>query len=249
MRIETYFEPFVGGGAVFFALGAQGRFRRAVLGDTNRELVEAYRAIRSHVDGVIAALEEHAARHSETHYYEVRDRQPSEVVERAARLIYLNKTGFNGLYRVNSRGGFNVPFGRYKNPGICDATRLRAVSRVLRSRDVELRCGDFEDSVAGALPGDFVYLDPPYVPLSRSASFTSYGNRGFSDEEQVRLAELVRCLGLAGVAVLLSNSDCDLTRALYGGLEVDRVLAARAINSVADRRGPVAELLVEPATP
>jgi DNA adenine methylase len=243
-RMTTYYEPFVGGGAVFFALAAERRFERAVLADANHELILCYQALRDDVDGVIAELRAH--RHRRNHYYAVRARNPEELAPpaRAARLIYLNRCGYNGLYRVNSRGEFNVPFGRYRNPTICDGEGLRAVARALQG--VELVCRDFEDTIAEAQRGDFVYLDPPYLPVSRTSNFTGYARAGFSFEDQRRLAAALRRLGQRGVAALLSNSDCADTIKLYKGqpLKLGRVVARRAINSVSTGRGPVGELLV-----
>jgi len=242
-RIDTYFEPFLGGAAVFFRLAAGRRFRRAVLADANPELVNCYRAIRDDVDGVIAELRGH--RNSRVLYYRVRRRDPAKLSEtaRAARLIYLNRCGYNGLYRVNSSGQFNVPFGSYRRPVICDEDRLRTASEALR--DVEIRCDDFANTLKHVGRRDFVYLDPPYVPLSATASFTAYAKRGFGSDDQERLAAVLRALGTRKVPALLSNSDCATTRDLYGDFDrIDRVPVRRAINSVAHGRGPVDEILV-----
>jgi DNA adenine methylase len=241
--IETYYEPFLGGGAVFFAMAGRRLFRRAIVGDANQELVLCYQAIQSQVERVIRALRLH--RYEERYYYRVRDLEPGELdaPARAARLIYLNRCGYNGLYRVNRRGRFNVPFGRYTRPLICDEGRLRAAAAALR--DVQIRSGDFEDRMLEATATDFVYLDPPYVPLSKTSSFTSYAQRHFGEEEQARLAKALRALGERGVPALLSNSDCDLTRKLYRGLPKRKVPVRRAINSVATGRGAVRELLVK----
>jgi DNA adenine methylase len=242
--IGTYYEPFIGGGAVFFGLVAAGhRFERAVLGDANEELVRCYRAIQANVEGVITALGRH--RYERSHYYAVRERDPRRLTDAgaAARVIYLNRCGYNGLYRVNSKGLFNVPFGRYVNPVICDAGRLRAVARALAG--VRLVHGDFDETLQGAGEGDFVYFDPPYVPLSRTASFTAYAKERFDAAAQARLAERLRELGARGVPALLSNSDCRETRLLYKDLPWKRVPVRRAINSVAASRGAVGELLVK----
>ncbi|HMJ12699.1 MAG TPA: Dam family site-specific DNA-(adenine-N6)-methyltransferase, partial [Polyangiaceae bacterium] len=175
--IETYYEPFVGGAAVFFALAAQGRFKRAVLSDSNPELVGLYRALQRDVDGVIRALGKY--RYDESEYYRVRDSAlPRSPAARAARLIYLNKTGYNGLYRVNRAGQFNVPFGRYRNPTICDADNLRAAARALRT--AEVRVADFARVSRAARAGDAVYFDPPYLPISKTASFTAYDRHAFA---------------------------------------------------------------------
>jgi DNA adenine methylase len=242
--IGTYFEPFIGGGAVFFALVARGRrFQRAVLGDANEELILCYAALQKDVGAVVRALRRH--RYDRDHYYEVRAREPRNLspAARAARLIFLNRSGYNGLYRVNRAGRFNVPFGRYKDPVICDEERLRAAAAALQG--VTLVHGDFETTLKGARRGDFVYLDPPYVPLSATSSFTAYAKTPFDAAAQARLAAKLRALGERGVRALLSNSDCDETRALYDPALSEPVPVRRAINSVASGRGAVGELLVK----
>ena len=241
--VNTYYEPFVGGGAVFFALAAQRRFRRAVLGDFNRELILCYEAVRDDVEAVIRALGPY--RYDKSLYYEVRELDPEALAPatRAARLIYLNRCGYNGLYRVNRSGRFNVPFGRYKNPVICDEKKLRTASAALAG--VKLVCQDFARTLRAPRPGDFVYLDPPYVPLSPTSSFTAYARTPFGADEQARLADLLRDLGRRKVRALLSNSDCAETRALYDRKLSARVPVRRAINSVASGRAPVGELLVK----
>jgi DNA adenine methylase len=236
-----YFEPFVGSGAVFFAL----RPRRAVLTDVNRELIDCYRAVQGDVERVIDALAAHA--YDEAHYYRVRSLDPGDLAlpERAARTIFLNKTGYNGLYRVNKNGRFNVPFGRYTNPGFSQPdslNNLRACARALRGVALDVR--DFADVSRRARAGDFVYFDPPYVPASTTADFTSYIAGGFGWEEQQRLAGVFGELSRKGVHAMLSNSDTPAVRELYGGFRVDRVLASRSINSRADRRGKVGEVVV-----
>jgi DNA adenine methylase len=235
---RQYFEPFLGGGALFFAL----RPGRAVLGDVNREIVDCYTAVRDHVGRLVAALRDH--RYEAEHYYAVRNTDPAKLplVERAARTIFLNKTGFNGLYRVNRAGKFNVPFGRYAKPAICDEENLRACSAALAN--AELVAGDFECVAARAGAGDFVYFDPPYVPLSRTAAFTAYAPGGFDLDAQSRLADFFGKLAERGVRVLLSNSDVPEIRKLYACYRIDTIEAARVINSKATRRGPVRELLV-----
>jgi DNA adenine methylase len=240
--IDTYYEPFIGGGAVFFALAAARRFRRAVLADANHELILCYVAIRDQVDQVIDALVGY--RYAKDAFYAARAVDPESLTlpARAARLIYLNRAGFNGLYRVNKSGLFNVPFGRHRKLVICDEPRLRAASLALKG--VDIRCQDFAVSVEGATSGDFVYFDPPYVPLSRTSSFTAYAQGRFGDEEQQRLAETLRHLGNKGVPALLSNSDCLITKRLYRHLPQTKISVRRAINSVATARGPVKELLV-----
>ncbi|MEO1230019.1 MAG: DNA adenine methylase [Myxococcota bacterium] len=244
-RIDTYFEPFIGGGAVFFALARAGRFERAVISDKNPELVNIYTVVRDSVDELQACLHEHQERATDSDwYYHVRSWKTSELspVERAARLLFLNKTCFNGLYRVNRRGEFNVPFGKYKKPKVLDAARLESASRALES--VSIRCADFGEVAVEARKGDAVYFDPPYAPVSATASFNSYHSEGFGPPEQARLVDVYRRCWRRGAAAVLSNSDCPLTRDLYRRLDVVVVKATRAINSAADRRGAVNELLV-----
>lgn len=242
-KINTYYEPFLGGGAVFFALAAEGRFKHAMLGDSNEELILACSALSGNPDKVIAALRKHV--YEEEHYYAVRALDPKKLAPhaRAARFIYLNKTGFNGLYRVNKKGQFNVPFGRYVNPMICDEENLRAVSNVLARVD-RIALLDFESLVAGARRGDAVYCDPPYVPVSDTANFTAYTAGGFGSEEQTRLRDVATRLADRGVHVLLSNSDTPFVRKLYKGWKMEKVRVKRAINSKGDKRGDVGELLI-----
>lgn len=243
-EMGTFYEPFLGGGAVLFALAREGCFRKAVVNDVNQELVHTYETLRSSegVNGVIALLKTYP--YERTFYDEMRARIPANLtpVEAAARFIYLNRTGFNGLYRVNKDGRFNVPFGAYTNPTICDDSNLLAVRDCLK--DVTFESRDFEESVAPATAGDVVYFDPPYLPKSATSNFTSYTEKGFSLAEHRRLAALFRRLADRGVRCLLSNSDVPLTRELYEGLKVETVDARRNINSDGDGRGAVTEILV-----
>lgn len=240
---RAYHEPFVGGGALFFAMKRQGMLRGEVhLSDTNPRLIEAYRGIARHVDEVVALLHDHAVRHSKEHYYAVRSTLPDGLAARAARIVYLNRTCFNGLYRENSRGGFNVPMGRYTNPTICDADLLRAVSEALAGVHLDVRT--FEGVLAVARPGDLVYFDPPYVPLSLTASFTAYSKDGFGMDAQERLAGVFATLAGRGVHVMLSNSKTDDVLRMYRDFPTHTVLASRAVNSRADRRGKVEEVIV-----
>lgn len=244
-RIGTYFEPFVGGGAVFFALAQARRFERAVISDKNPHLINLYRVVRDDVDSLKASLRPHAERATDPDwFYYVRSWDPAalEPVERAARLLFLNRTCFNGLYRVNRRGEFNVPFGKYKNPKVLDEAKLDAASRALVG--VEIRCRDFSEVADEVVPGDAVYFDPPYVPVSSTASFNSYHAEAFGPETQARLVEVYRRCWRGGAVAVLSNSDCELTRELYRALDTTVVRATRAINSAADGRGRVNELLV-----
>lgn len=237
-----YFEPFLGGGALFFALHTSGRLDHAYLSDANSKLMDTYRAVRDEVEAVIAKLRPFV--NDKELYYRVRAWRHAELApaRRAARFIYLNKTCYNGLYRENQRGEFNVPFGRYRHPKICDADSLWAAAVALRQ--AELKCHDFEKVLDLAEAGDFVYLDPPYDPLSATSSFTSYHGEGFGPDEQRRLAHTFQELDRRGVYVMLSNSDTRLIRALYRRHVVEKVQAARPINSKAARRGKITELIV-----
>jgi len=237
-RFDTYHEPFVGGGALFFAL----RPTRAVLSDNNALLVRTWRGVRDHVEDVIRLLKSYP--HDKQFFLEMRERDidAASDVEVAAWFIYLNKTAFNGLYRVNSKNKYNVPFGRYVNPAICDAPNLRACSRALLGVSIEHE--DFEAVLGRAKPGDFVYFDPPYVPLSATSDFTSYTAEGFSADDQKRLRDVARELKASGVHVLLSNSSAGFVRDLYEGFQMEEVLATRHVNCQSDGRGPVVELVI-----
>lgn len=243
-KIKTYYEPFFGGGAVFFALAAEGRFERAVIGDANGDRMSTYSALWLNVDAVIRELKQHV--YDEQRYYEVRAQDPAKlsVEAAAARHIYLNRTCFNGLYRVNKKGLFNVPFGRYTNPTICDEENLRAVSATLRKTNPGIAWLDFEKTVHVTKRGDAVYFDPPYVPVSETANFTGYTAGGFGEIDQIRLRDLAMTLDARGVHVLLSNADTPLVRDLYRGFLVESVQAPRRVNSKGGKRGNVGELLI-----
>ena len=252
-RIDTYYEPFVGGGALFFALASdpQRAPRRAVLGDLSAELITAYATVRDELPDLMRALAALEARyldvaHEERQavYYEVRAREPSHPVEATARMIFLNKTGFNGLYRVNRQGRFNVPHGRHKRPRILDCDGLKAASRVLRV--VELLTADFTDVCTSAKAGDLVYFDPPFHPLSATSNFTAYTSTEFGKRDQLRLKFLIDDLTARGINAMLSDSPHPWIVGLYEGSRYDvaQYPARRAINSRADRRGAIDELLV-----
>jgi len=239
----AYHEPFVGGGALFFDLARRGRLGGTVhLSDGNPNLIDVWSGVQSHVDRLVDTLRRHAAKHDEAYYYAMRSSVPADPVERAARIIYLNKTCFNGLYRENAKGQFNVPFGKYANPTICDEANLRAASRALARASLEVR--SFEAVLDRARAGDLVYFDPPYVPLTPTSSFTSYARMGFGDADQRRLGEVFATLDRRGVMVILSNSWTPRVREIYGAFNLRHVLARRAVNSRADRRGAVSEALV-----
>ncbi len=237
-RIRHYYEPFVGGAAMFFCLQPG----RASLSDTNAELINMYTVVRDQVSELIEALGQHV--NAKDYFYQVRAQDPTMLapVERAARLIYLNKTCYNGLYRVNRKGQFNVPFGNYKKPNFCDVANLEAASIALHG--VRLQTADYESALCNAGQGDFVYFDPPYQPVSKTASFTSYTDTPFGPTEQAELARVMRRLTERGCYVMQSNSDTPLIRELYVDFRIETIFANRAINSKASARGPVNELVI-----
>jgi DNA adenine methylase len=246
---HTYYEPFIGGGALLFELQPP----KAVINDSNKELINCYKVIRDSLDELMEELSKDKYSNSETSYYEMRDLDRStkkyaslSEVEKAARIIYLNKTCYNGLFRVNSQGQFNVPFGRYKNPNFLDDAVLRAVNKYLNSNDITLLNQDFAEAVKDAKRGDFVYLDPPYDPVSETASFTGYDVNGFNRDEQERLKEEFDALHKRGCKVMLSNSCTDFIMDLYKDYQdtIIKVRATRSINSNALKRGMVDEVLV-----
>lgn len=242
--IVRYHEPFLGGAAVFFGLPQKPQ--HSFLCDVSLELINCYQVVRDNHQELCTALERHP--YSEEYFYQLREIDRSSeydkltAVERAARFIYLNKTCFNGLYRVNSKGQFNVPFGKYKNPRIFNREALAHCSEALKH--AELHVGSFETTLARVKEGDFLYLDPPYHPRSISSSFTSYSKEGFSQETQIRLKEFCDALDKKGAKFLLSNSFTTLILHLYKDYQVDVVEASRAINSVASKRGKLKEVLV-----
>lgn len=251
-HFRRYHEPFVGGGALFFHLYNSGRLPDgAVLSDYNPELALCYQVVRDEVESLIAALKQHERFRLDRDYFmDIRgwDRRPDfaqrNLVERAARTIFLNRTCYNGLYRLNNKGQFNAPFGYYKNPLICDPDNMRAASAALQH--VELTTGDFGEVATRAEPGDLVYFDPPYVPVSATASFTHYTGQTFGPDDQRRLAKLFDALMERGVYVMLSNSYTPLSRELYAAHAVSTsiVYASRKINCDGRKRGNVEELIV-----
>ncbi len=243
-KYDTYYEPFLGGGAILFELQP----KKAVVNDSNSELINCYKVIRDSLDELMEDLKRH--KNNEDYYYNIRDwdrikdYNNKTTIQRASRIIFLNKTCYNGLFRVNSQGQFNVPFGRYKKPNILDEAVLKAVSHYLNNNDIKILNGDFEDAVKDAKAGDFIYFDPPYHPISNTASFTGYDVNGFNKDEQIRLKKTVDDLEKRGCQVLLSNADADFILDLYKDYKIKKVYATRAINSNALKRGKVKEVLV-----
>lgn len=244
-RITSYCEPFLGGGAVLFQLQP----RKALVNDVNTELIQMYQVIRDHIDELIAELQKHP--NDSGHYYEVRDwdrdretYEKMDRIQRAARIIYLNKTCYNGLFRVNNSGEFNTPFGHYKNPNIVNEQTLRAVSRYFQQAEITFCNTDYAEVLSGVQKGTFVYLDPPYDPVSDTANFTGYAKGGFGREEQIRLRECCDDLNRRGIKFMLSNSATDFIKEQYGAYNITIVKAKRAINSNAAKRGQVDEVVV-----
>jgi DNA adenine methylase len=245
-KFRNYYEPFVGSGAVFFYIKSRLKPNKVILSDSNEELINCFVVVRDKPSELIELLFNHRKKHSKEYYYAVRSIESSRLdsVDKAARLIYLNKTCFNGLYRVNSKGQFNVPFGDYDNPSIFDKKTIFQASQLLQ--DVYLLPMTFEKVLDFAGKDDFVYFDPPYIPLSRTSSFTRYSKGDFSMKEQKRLSEVFGKLDSRGCFVMLSNSDHALTRELYRDYAKSTVIvrAKRLINSLPTKRGPINELVV-----
>jgi DNA adenine methylase len=228
-----YFEPFLGGGALFFSRLPMN----ATISDANEELINCYIVIRDDVEALIEDLRTH--QNTEEHFYKTRalDLTSMTPLGRASRFIFLNKTCFNGLYRVNKKGLFNVPYGKYANPNFVDEKNLRAISAYLNEANVEIICADYKTVLEKAVAGDFVFCDPPFQPTSKTASFTNYVKEGFGPEDQAELAELVKELGRRGVKVMLSNSNTDAIRDLYQEFDVIPVMAKRSISCKVSSRG------------
>ncbi len=246
-KCSTYYEPFLGGGAVLFCRQPA----KAVINDSNQELMNVYLTIKEEPEALIKKLEEHREKNCEEYFYHVRalDRDKQGFgnltnVERAARIIYLNKTCYNGLFRVNSSGEFNSPWGRYKNPNITNETTIQALSEYFNRADVTLKCGDYREALKGIRKGAFVYFDPPYVPISASASFTGYTAGGFGEQEQIALKEQCDALNARGIKFLLSNSACTFIEELYQDYIIEYVNAKRVINANPEKRGEIKEILV-----
>lgn len=248
-HFANYYEPFLGGGALFFAVCSRNYSFSAILSDVNAELISTYEVIKDRPDELVHLLskfrEEYFGSGSKSsYYYQKRQWQTTDPVESAARLIFLNKTCYNGLYRVNSHGEFNVPFGRYRNPKIVDEENLQAVSKALNDTNARVHCSDYKTVISRCGSEDFVYLDPPYQPKSKTSSFTDYAPGGFSEQDQRDLASEFTKLVDRGCTVLLSNSETPLTSHLYSGYDTKVVAVNRPINSVGSGRTGYKELIV-----
>ncbi len=244
-RITTYCEPFLGGGAVLFSIQPS----KAIVNDLNVDLITVYEVIRDDVEALIKSLQKHE--NTSEYFYDIRDMDRNKTryqalskIEKASRLIYLNKTCFNGLFRVNSSGEFNSPFGYYKNPNIVNEPVLRAVSKYFNASNITFFSEDFSETLRRVGKGGFVYLDPPYDPVSDTASFTGYNKGGFDRNEQIRLKNCCDDLTRRGIKFLLSNSATDFIKELYHEYNITTVMAKRAINADASKRGSIEEVLI-----
>lgn len=247
-KYTDYYEPFIGAGAVLFDLQP----KKGIINDTNSELINCYQVIRDKPKELLKLCQQHQQNNSKEYYYQLREQDRRDdfpdlsPIKRAARIIYLNKTCFNGLFRVNSNDQFNVPYGKYKNPTIADATVILAISTYLNTAQINILNGDFEQAVTTATKGAFIYFDPPYHPLSDTSSFTGYSSNGFGKEAQIRLKQLCDNLTDRGCQILVSNSAALFIKSLYDDAryEVIEVKATRAINTVASKRGRINEVLI-----
>lgn len=236
---QRYFEPFLGGAALFFHLCPSS----AIISDINPDLVNVYRCVQQNVEALVSWLTIHVHHHCQDYYYEMRAKSPNSMVEKAARTIYLNKTCFNGLYRLNSQGGFNVPMGRYKKPRICDPDLLRAASQALQGCEIQQQ--SFQALRHQRITSqDFIYFDPPYFPLSSTSKFTSYSREAFTAADQIELRNVFAELAEQGASIMLSNSDCEFIREIYQDFQVHPITAARSINSNPQKRGKIQEVLI-----
>lgn len=243
---NRYFEPFVGGGALFFDLAPKD----AVINDFNAELINCYQQIKDNPQELIEILKVHQEYNSKEYYLDLRSADRDEridimsEVQRAARILYMLRVDFNGLYRVNSKNQFNVPYGRYKNPKIVDEELISAISVYLNNNQLEIKTGDFEKAIVDVRTGDFVYFDPPYIPLSETSAFTSYTHEGFSFADQVRLRDAFKRLSDTGAYVMLSNSSSALVEELYKDFNIHYVEATRTNGAKSSSRGKISEIIV-----
>lgn len=243
-----YFEPFLGGGAVLFYLLGKNPNLRCKVSDLNSDLILAYVTVRDRVDELITSLQNHAKNYQKNpdlYYYTVRDSEPTDQIEKASRFLFLNRTCFNGLYRVNSKGKFNVPLGRYSHPNIVNEDGLYAASRVLQSKKISILCRDFTSVISEAKKDDLVYFDPPYHPLNKTSNFTSYTNEDFTYDDLKKLAQISRILAERGCKVLISNSNTGQVLDLFSEWKILEVRANRAINSDSTKRSGQTELLIK----
>jgi DNA adenine methylase len=246
----TYFEPFLGGGALLFHMLTERNGQKCSISDLNSDLVLAYTTIRDRIDSLISSLKSHERNYqkdSKSYYYSIRENNPRSQIEKTSRLLFLNRTCFNGLYRVNSKGKFNVPLGKYTNPNIVNEENLRSVSSILQASRVSIKCRDFGAVLRDAKKGDLVYFDPPYQPVSTTANFTSYTNKSFSYDDLSRLAELCQNLDEKGCRVLLSNSDSKEVSDMFSKKpwKTSKIRANRSINSDSKKRTGHFELLIK----
>ncbi|CJA67140.1 modification methylase [Streptococcus pneumoniae] len=243
---NRYFEPFVGGGALFFDLAPKD----AVINDFNAELINCYQQIKDNPQELIEILKVHQEYNSKEYYLDLRSADRDEridmmsEVQRAARILYMLRVNFNGLYRVNSKNQFNVPYGRYKNPKIVDEELISAISVYINNNQLEIKVGDFEKAIVDVRTGDFVYFDPPYIPLSETSAFTSYTHEGFSFADQVRLRDVFKRLSDTGAYVMLSNSSSALVEELYKDFNIHYVEATRTNGAKSSSRGKISEIIV-----
>lgn len=243
---NRYFEPFVGGGALFFDLAPKD----AVINDFNAELINCYQQIKDNPQELIEILKVHQEYNSKEYYLDLRSADRDEridmmsEVQRAARILYMLRVNFNGLYRVNSKNQFNVPYGRYKNPKIVDEELISAISVYINNNQLEIKVGDFEKAIVDVRTGDFVYFDPPYIPLSETSAFTSYTHEGFSFADQVRLRDAFKRLSDTGAYVILSNSSSALVEELYKDFNIHYVEATRTNGAKSSSRGKISEIIV-----
>jgi DNA adenine methylase len=246
----TYYEPFLGGGALLFHILTDKNGQKCSISDLNSDLVLAYTTIRDRIDALITSLKNHEKNYqkdSESYYYSIRESNPRSEIEKTSRLIFLNRTCFNGLYRVNSKGKFNVPLGKYSNPNIVNEENIRAVSHILQSSRTAIKCRDFEAVLRDAKKGDLIYFDPPYQPVSATSNFTSYTTKDFTYDDLTRLAELCLKLDSRGCNVLLSNSDSQEVADIFAKnpWKITRIAANRSINSNSKKRTGHFELLIK----
>ena len=249
-KFSSYFEPFLGGGALLFHLLSEKKNLKGHVSDLNSDLVLSYVTIRDNLTSLLKSLQKHSDNYfsdSKSYYYSVREFNPKSQIEKVSRLLFLNRTCFNGLYRVNSKGKFNVPLGRYSNPNIVQEDNLRAVNQFLNQNKIIIKCQDFSSTIEKAKKGDFVYFDPPYQPVSKTANFTSYTNSNFGLNDLKRLAKVSNQLTKKGVNVLLSNSSSKQVRELFSSKdwEINKIVANRAINSDSNKRTGHSELLIK----